>query len=273
MSIYSTGAPVMIYFKLWNCVKVFYPLPSWTLTLPSSSFLLLLFCSVGASPSPARHSGSAPATIWPQTVIWNSHTLEVDTAGAISQHSRGVWGGSCKVVVLVVVAGELLAQTLAAFRGNTWQITDLIGKKWQHSHVCECSDCYWLTTCLGDLWKGQSEDGGRAHWAFIPFSVPVCLPYLFLSLPGREWLLAGSQAESKRMILFKKVGASFGLRLYRPLWWKEECWWVFGGGVYNSCTVWLLLWQKDVMWTGALRREWKACVMCQICSERENGSH
>lgn len=48
--------------------------------------------------------------------------------------------------------------------------------------------------------------------------------------------------------------------------------WRWGGG-YNSCTVWLLLWQKDVMWMGALRREWNACVMCQICSERENGSH
>lgn len=24
---------------------------------------------------------------------------------------------------------------------------------------------------------------------------------------------------------------------------------------------------------GALRREWNACVMCQICCERENGSH
>lgn len=94
--------------------------------------------SVGASPSPAHHSGSAPATIWLRNIIWNSHALEVDAAGAVSQHSQGAWRGSCKVVVLVLVAGA----HLAAFRGNTWQIRDLSGKKLQQSRVCECSDCY-----------------------------------------------------------------------------------------------------------------------------------
>lgn len=73
----------------------------------------------------------------------------MDTAGAISQHSRGVLsalggggGGG---------GGGVLAQPPVALRGSAWQIIDLWGKKWQHSHVCECSDCYGLTTWLGNL--------------------------------------------------------------------------------------------------------------------------
>lgn len=86
----------------------------------------------------------------------------------------------------------------------------------QRSHVVNVlivTDSQHASQIFG---KG-SQDGGRAYWAFIPFSVPVCLPYLFLSLPGSEWLFAGSQAESKRMILFRMVRAFCGPRLYRPL--------------------------------------------------------
>lgn len=119
--------------------------------------------------------------------------------------------------------------------------------------------------------RGQSEEGRRASWAFIPLFLPACLPYLFLSFPGRAGLLAGSQTESGRMILLRRVGALFckrSLKLYRPLWRKAE-----GTVGYNSCTVWLPRWREDVMWMGALRHEWNACVMCQICSKGENGSH
>ena len=50
----------------------------------------------------------------------------------------------------VMVGGGRLAQTPVALRGSTWQIIDLSGKKWQRRHFCECSDCYRLTTWLGD---------------------------------------------------------------------------------------------------------------------------
>lgn len=101
--------------------------------------------SVGASPSGALHPGSVPTAIWLWNIIWNSHAFEVDTAGAISQHSRGVLsapGGG---------GGGSLAQPPVALGGSAWQIIDLSGKKWQHGHVCECSDCYRLTTWRGDL--------------------------------------------------------------------------------------------------------------------------
>lgn len=78
-------------------------------------------------------------------------------------------------------------------------------------------------------WKslegGSLRRGEGASWAFIPLFLPVCLPYLFLSFPGRADLLAGSQTESERVILFRTVGAFFCkhcLKFYRPLWGKEE---------------------------------------------------
>lgn len=97
--------------------------------------------SVGASPSAALHLGSVPNAIWLWNIIWNSHTFEVDMMGAISQHSQGAWRGGGGMVLLLVVGG-LLAQPAVALRGSTWQMIDLSGKKWQHRHVCECSDCY-----------------------------------------------------------------------------------------------------------------------------------
>lgn len=57
--------------------------------------------------------------------------------------------------------------------------------------------------------RGQPEEGRRACWAFIPLFLPACLPYLFLSFPGRARLLAGSQTESGRMNLLRTLGAFF----------------------------------------------------------------
>lgn len=120
--------------------------------------------------------------------------------------------------------------------------------------------------------RGQSEEGQRASWAFIPLFLPACLPYLFLSFPGRAGSLAGSQTESGRMILLRRVGAFFLQALPEIVQALVEKNGGNGGG-FNNCTVWLPRWQEDVMWMGALRHEWNACVMCQICSKRENGSH
>lgn len=133
----------------WTTTSLFYtsdrtadfsqlPMPS-CLLCPSSPL------SVGASPSRALHPGSVPTAIWLWSIIWNSHAFKVDTAGAISQHSRGVLSGWRRWW------REVLAQPPAALRGSAWQMGDLCGKKWQQSHVCECSDCYWLTTWLGNL--------------------------------------------------------------------------------------------------------------------------
>lgn len=38
--------------------------------------------------------------------------------------------------------GGGLAWLLVALRGSAWQIIDLSGRKLQHRHICECSDCY-----------------------------------------------------------------------------------------------------------------------------------
>lgn len=108
-----------------------------TLNVVLLTISILFLLSVGASASQALHPGSVPTAIWLPHMIWNSHAFEGDAAGTISQHSRGVlsaWGRG---------GGEgFLARLLVALRGCTWQIIDLSGKKWQHSHVCECSDCY-----------------------------------------------------------------------------------------------------------------------------------
>lgn len=198
---------VMIFFNfhLWKCVKCwdFASFPyRLSVFLPRPPPLL----SVGASPSPARHSGSAPATIWLRNVIWNSHTLEVDTAGAISQHSQGAWGGSCKVVVLVAallaVAGELLAQTLAAFRGNTWQIRDLSGKKCSAAMLW----MFWLLLTHNmphrSLERAVRMGGGHIGLLFLSLFLSVFLISfcLFLAVSGclldprlraKEWFYLG----------------------------------------------------------------------------------
>lgn len=200
------------------------------------------------APSPALHPGAVPTAIWLWSIIWNSHAFEGDTAGAISQHSGGVlsgWGGGGRRTG--VGGGGMrgdLAPRAAALIGSVWQIIDLSGKRWKRSHVCECSDCYWLTTQFGDLQTGrggwQAEEGWRASEAFIPLSLPVCLSYLFLSLPGRAELLAGSQTERerRRVISFRMVGAFFCkhcLKLCRPLWrgrgWRRRWSREWGGGL------------------------------------------
>lgn len=128
----------------------------------------------------------------------------MDTEGAISQHSRGVLsargGGGGR--------GFWLSHRSLS-EGVLGKIADLSGRKWQHGYVVNVLIVTDSQHGLGIFRRGQPEEGRRACWAFIPLLLPACLPYLFLSFPGRAGLLAGSQTESGRMNLLRTVGAFF----------------------------------------------------------------
>lgn len=77
--------------------------------------------SVGASPSRALRPGTAPAAIWLWNIIWNSHAFKVDTAGAISQHSRGVLTAPGGGWWTVGSAAGGSPRELLANRGSLWK--------------------------------------------------------------------------------------------------------------------------------------------------------
>lgn len=80
------------------------------------------------------------------------------------------------MAVLVAVAGELLAQTVAAFRGNTWQIRDLSGKKCSAAmfvNVLIVTDSQLASQIFG---KGsQRMGGGRIGLLFLSLFLSVFL--------------------------------------------------------------------------------------------------
>lgn len=175
-------------FFLFSLVKV---CPLLSPSPPSPPLPLLL--SVGASPSL-----SPSLRLCASYYLAAERYLEFTHAG--SGHSRGnfsalpgrLWGGGGRggeavaklVAALALVAGELLA----ALGGNTWQTRDPSGKKGGAAtlvNVLIVTDSQHACRSLERAVGGMGVWGG-AYWAFIPLSVPVCLPYLFLSLPGRE---------------------------------------------------------------------------------------
>lgn len=91
------------------------------------------------------------------------------------------------VAALVAVAGELLAQTLAAFRGNTWQIRALSGKKCSAAtfvNVLIVTDSQHASQIFG---KGsQRMGGGHIGLLFLSLFLSVFLISfgLFLAVRG-----------------------------------------------------------------------------------------
>lgn len=95
----------------------------------------------------------------------------MDTAGAISQHSRGVLsalgggGGGGFGSATGRSQRECLAKSQILVEGNgctAMFVNVLIVTDTQHGFEI--------------FRRGQSEEGRRASWAFIPLFLPACLP-------------------------------------------------------------------------------------------------
>ena len=113
--------------------------------------------SVGASPSRALHP-----RLCANCYLAVEHYLEFTRIWR--GHGRGnfsaLWGCSqCSGRRRRRWGGDFWLGYRLALRGSAWQIIDLSGRRWQQCHVCECSDCYWLTTWVGDL------SGGKGWWS------------------------------------------------------------------------------------------------------------
>lgn len=207
------------------------------------NLLLLPQRSVGARHSWALHHRCAPTAIWLWSVFWSSHAFVGGRGETWQERFLNTPGGSLCSRRKSEKGGGIFTWLLVALGKCAWS-----GKKWLNSHICECCNCFWCTTWLGDLWGGRNGMEGRGllgslkrgkghhRLLFLLFFLSVFL----ISFPGRTGLLTGSQTGGVRMYSFRMVQAIFSSA--GSAWnYTGPCMECGGGEGYKGFTVWLPL--------------------------------